>query len=90
MAAGFTSKWTAGFQMYFIKILHFWLSVVMRKWLYDKSYSSVVCLFCNNVEVLDHAFSCLFDADDCARLLDFHASAWKVQSSLGRSFSVVS
>ncbi|KAG9298770.1 hypothetical protein G9A89_012838 [Geosiphon pyriformis] len=75
MAAGFTSKQTAGFQTYFMKALYNQLPVAMCKQLYDKSYPSVVCLFCGDVEVLDHAFSCLFDADDYAWLLDTHALA---------------
>ncbi|KAG9298996.1 hypothetical protein G9A89_020309 [Geosiphon pyriformis] len=69
---------TAGFQMYFMKTLHFRLLVAMCKWLYNKSYPNVVCLFCSNVEVLDHAFFCSFDANVHARLLDSHASAWSL------------
>ncbi|KAG9305500.1 hypothetical protein G9A89_006470 [Geosiphon pyriformis] len=90
MAAGFISKQTAGFQTYFMKALHFQLSVVMHKQLYNKSYSSVVCLFYGDIEVLNHAFSCLFDANNHAHLLDSHGLAWGVRSSLGYSFSVVS
>ncbi|KAG9286462.1 hypothetical protein G9A89_014628 [Geosiphon pyriformis] len=55
--------------------LHLWLTIAVHKQLYNKSYSSVVCLFCGDVKVLDHAFSCLFDANNCARLLDSYALA---------------
>ncbi|KAG9296096.1 hypothetical protein G9A89_011948 [Geosiphon pyriformis] len=48
MAAGFTST-------YFMKALHYRLPVAVHKHLYDKYYSSVVCLFCGDIEVLDHA-----------------------------------
>ncbi|KAG9284576.1 hypothetical protein G9A89_004618 [Geosiphon pyriformis] len=68
----FRSLLTAGFQTYFIKTLHFWLPVAMQKQLYDKSYSSVVCLFCGDVKVSDHAFFCPFNANVHARLLDSH------------------
>ncbi|KAG9306676.1 hypothetical protein G9A89_004223 [Geosiphon pyriformis] len=84
------SHMAAGFWMYFIKALHLRLSVAMCKQLYDKSYPSVVCLFCGDVKVLDHVFSCLFDVNNCARLLNSHALAWRMQSGLGHFFSVVS
>ncbi|KAG9292216.1 hypothetical protein G9A89_023936 [Geosiphon pyriformis] len=90
MIAGFISKWTSGFRTYFIKGLHFQLPVAMHKQLYDKNYLSVVCLFYSDVKVLNHVFSCLFDADDHAHLLDSYASAWRVQSGLDCFFSVVS
>ncbi|KAG9300151.1 hypothetical protein G9A89_010561 [Geosiphon pyriformis] len=48
---------------YFIKALHHQLSVAICKHLYAKDYPSVVCLFCGNIEVLDHVFSCLFNSD---------------------------
>ncbi|KAG9288279.1 hypothetical protein G9A89_021310 [Geosiphon pyriformis] len=89
MAAGFTSKWTAGFRTYFMKALHHQLPVVVRKQLYNKHYSSVVCLFCGDVEVSDHAFSCPFDADGHARLLNVHVAIWGVHSGLAYFFSGV-
>ncbi|KAG9303194.1 hypothetical protein G9A89_000729 [Geosiphon pyriformis] len=90
MAAGFTSKWTVGFRIYFIKALHHQLSVVMHKWLYDKQYLSVMCLFCGDVEVSDHVFSCSFDANGRAQLLNAHAAVWGVCSGLAHSSSGVS
>ncbi|KAG9304035.1 hypothetical protein G9A89_005945 [Geosiphon pyriformis] len=86
LAAGFTSMWTVGFQMYFMKVLHYQLSVAICKQLYDKCYPSVVCLFCGDVEVSDHIFSCFFNAAIRAWLLDAYASAWLVHSGLSRSF----
>ncbi|KAG9300047.1 hypothetical protein G9A89_018324 [Geosiphon pyriformis] len=56
MAAGFTT-------------LHHRLPVAVCKCLYDRSYSSVVCLFCGSVEVSDHVFSCDSDFANCDRLL---------------------
>ncbi|KAG9298216.1 hypothetical protein G9A89_002704 [Geosiphon pyriformis] len=53
---------TAGFQMYFMKTLHHCLLVAVYKCLYNRSYPSVICLFCGDVEVSDHVFSCPFDA----------------------------
>ncbi|KAG9284320.1 hypothetical protein G9A89_007475 [Geosiphon pyriformis] len=89
MAAGFTSKRTAGFWTYFIKALHHRLSVTMHKQLYNKRYPSVTCLFCSNVEVSDYVFSCLFDANGRAQLLNTHAAVWGVCSSLAHSSSGV-
>ncbi|KAG9297570.1 hypothetical protein G9A89_007645 [Geosiphon pyriformis] len=53
--------------------------------LYDKDYPSVVCLFCDEVEVSDHVFSCFSDIDSRASLLDTYAAAWKVHSGLSCS-----
>ncbi|KAG9285361.1 hypothetical protein G9A89_010836 [Geosiphon pyriformis] len=66
LAAGFTSTCTAGFCSYFIKTLHHHLPVVC--------YPSVVYLFCGNVEVSDHVFSCSFDAAGHAHLIEAYAS----------------
>ncbi|KAG9301124.1 hypothetical protein G9A89_012507 [Geosiphon pyriformis] len=48
--------------------LHHYLPVAVHKCLYNRSYSNIICLFCGNVEILDHVFSCLFDAAGCACL----------------------
>ncbi|KAG9295444.1 hypothetical protein G9A89_013473 [Geosiphon pyriformis] len=49
-----------------------------------------MCLFCSDVEISDHVFSCLFDANSRAQLLDTHAAVWGVHSSLVHSSSGVS
>ncbi|KAG9304136.1 hypothetical protein G9A89_019698 [Geosiphon pyriformis] len=84
LAAGFISVRTAGFCSYFMKGLHHQLLVAVHKRLYNRLYSNVVCLFCKNVEVSDHVFSCLFDTADCVWLMDTCASAWEVCSGLSR------
>ncbi|KAG9297886.1 hypothetical protein G9A89_015477 [Geosiphon pyriformis] len=81
MAAGFTSKRTAGFRTYFMKTLYHWLPVAMR---------NVMCLFCGNVEVSNHVFFCSFNANGRAQLLDAHAAVWGVCSGLAYSSSGVS
>ncbi|KAG9304995.1 hypothetical protein G9A89_007398 [Geosiphon pyriformis] len=78
LAAGFTST------------LHHWLLVAVCKCLYSRLYPSVVYLFCEDVKVSDHVFSCLFDAADHVRLMNTHASIWEVCSGLSYSFSYVS
>ncbi|KAG9292635.1 hypothetical protein G9A89_007007 [Geosiphon pyriformis] len=70
--------------------LHHHLSVAVQKHLYDKGYPSVMCLFCDNVEISDHVFSCPFDAGDHARLINAHASVWKTCSGLSHSTLCVS
>ncbi|KAG9300040.1 hypothetical protein G9A89_018317 [Geosiphon pyriformis] len=90
LALGFTSAQTAGFQMYFIKAFHCRLPVAVQKHLYDRSYPSVVCLFCGDIEVSNHIFSCPFEAAGRAQLLDDHVLAWKACSGLVRSFLCVS
>ncbi|KAG9304185.1 hypothetical protein G9A89_019747 [Geosiphon pyriformis] len=86
----FRSSLTASFRTYFIKTLHHRLPVTMYKWLYDKHYPSVMCLFCGDVEVSDHVFSYPFDADGHAQLLDAYVAVWNVHSGLAHSSSGVS
>ncbi|KAG9288372.1 hypothetical protein G9A89_021403 [Geosiphon pyriformis] len=82
LALGFTSTRTIGFQTYFMKALHHWLPVAVQKHLYDRSYPSVVYLFCGDIEISDHIFFCPFETAGCARLLDDHTLAWEVHSGL--------
>ncbi|KAG9298625.1 hypothetical protein G9A89_012693 [Geosiphon pyriformis] len=49
-----------------------------------------MCLFCGDVEISDHVFLCPFDAGDCARLMNTHASVWEIHSDLSYSTSCVS
>ncbi|KAG9304767.1 hypothetical protein G9A89_016797 [Geosiphon pyriformis] len=74
MATGFTSIQMAGFHTYFMKALHHCLLVAV-------GYPSVVCLFCGEVEVLDHVFSCSSDTDSHANLLDTYAAVWELLST---------
>ncbi|KAG9301356.1 hypothetical protein G9A89_018028 [Geosiphon pyriformis] len=76
MAAGFTSIQTAGLHMYFMKALHHRLPVAVHKRFYDRSYPSVVCLFCGSVEVSDHVFFCDSDFANCDWLLGFVFNDW--------------
>ncbi|KAG9307731.1 hypothetical protein G9A89_023296 [Geosiphon pyriformis] len=89
MAAGFTSKCTADACLYFMKALHHQLLVAVCKCLYNKCYPSVVCLFCGDVKISDHVFTCIFDMAVHAHLLDFHAAIWKSLSGLAWSSSCV-
>ncbi|KAG9297709.1 hypothetical protein G9A89_011224 [Geosiphon pyriformis] len=57
MAADFTSKSSAGFCTYFIKALYHQLPVAVQKQLYNRCYFSVLYLYCDKIEVSDHAFS---------------------------------
>ncbi|KAG9304836.1 hypothetical protein G9A89_016866 [Geosiphon pyriformis] len=82
MATGFTSVQITGFCTYFMKAFHHRLSIAVQKHLYDKGYSNVVCLFCGEVEVSDHVFSCSSDTDICTGLLNTYAAAWEVCSGL--------
>ncbi|KAG9294436.1 hypothetical protein G9A89_001941 [Geosiphon pyriformis] len=82
MAAGFISKYTAGAHSYFMKALHHQLPVVICKHLYNKCYLSVVCLFCGNVKISDHVFTCVSNTAVHACLLDSHAAIWKSLSGL--------
>ncbi|KAG9298080.1 hypothetical protein G9A89_018163 [Geosiphon pyriformis] len=73
MAAGFTSKRTAGLHMYFMKALHCRLPVAIHKRLYDRSYLSVLFgdfavkwedifgLYCSSSQVLRTFSLCIFN-----------------------------
>ncbi|KAG9299003.1 hypothetical protein G9A89_020316 [Geosiphon pyriformis] len=90
MAAGFTSLHTAGFRTYFMKALHHQLPVAVHKHLYDRLYSSVVCLFCGDVEISDHVFSCSFDAVGREHLMNTYVAVWKAHSDLSHSSLCIS
>ncbi|KAG9304070.1 hypothetical protein G9A89_005980 [Geosiphon pyriformis] len=45
---------------YLMKAVHHQMSVVVRKWLYDKCYPGVLCLLYYEVELLDHVFTLSF------------------------------
>ncbi|KAG9306546.1 hypothetical protein G9A89_004743 [Geosiphon pyriformis] len=74
MAADSTGKCSAGACTYFMKALYHQLSVTVRKCLYSRSYPSILCLYCGEVKVSNHVFSCGFDTAICAQLLDMHAA----------------
>ncbi|KAG9292121.1 hypothetical protein G9A89_005265 [Geosiphon pyriformis] len=58
MAIGFTSRLIADTQTYFMKHI------------YNKCYPSVLCLYCEKVEVSNHVFSCVVDdSAHCQRAL---------------------
>ncbi|KAG9303821.1 hypothetical protein G9A89_018718 [Geosiphon pyriformis] len=61
MATGFTSLSLANACMYFIKALHHCLPIAVQKCHYSKLYPSVLCLYCGDMEILDHVFSCRID-----------------------------
>ncbi|KAG9285566.1 hypothetical protein G9A89_006554 [Geosiphon pyriformis] len=65
MATGFISRLTADTHTYLMKTLHYQLPVAVQKHIYDKYYTSVLCLYCGEVEISDHVFSCA--VDDSAR-----------------------
>ncbi|KAG9298015.1 hypothetical protein G9A89_018843 [Geosiphon pyriformis] len=58
MAASFTSKLSADACTYFMKALHHWLLVAVWKRLYSRLYLSVLCLYCGEIKVSNHVFSC--------------------------------
>ncbi|KAG9304837.1 hypothetical protein G9A89_016867 [Geosiphon pyriformis] len=75
MVTGFTSRPSAYAHTYFIKTLHYHLSVAVWKHLYNRLYPSVLCLYCSQVEVLDYAFSCKVNKFAYCQLLDSHVDS---------------
>ncbi|KAG9290185.1 hypothetical protein G9A89_022161 [Geosiphon pyriformis] len=64
MATGFTSRLT--------------LSVAVWKCIYNKCYSSVLCLYCGKVEVSNHVFFYMVDDSACHQILESCMSLWRV------------
>ncbi|KAG9288444.1 hypothetical protein G9A89_015650 [Geosiphon pyriformis] len=89
MATGFTSRHTADICTYLMKALHRRLPVAVQKRIYDKCYSSVLCLYCGEVEVSDHVFSCIIDDAACRQVLESCMSFWMVLSGLSFSSSSI-
>ncbi|KAG9305922.1 hypothetical protein G9A89_016575 [Geosiphon pyriformis] len=87
MAADFTSRSSSSVHTYFIKSLHHQLPVAVRKHLYNRCYSSMLCLYCGKVEVSNHVFSCKVDESVQHQLLDSHVGSWKALSGFFHSFS---
>ncbi|KAG9291923.1 hypothetical protein G9A89_004861 [Geosiphon pyriformis] len=66
------------------------LSVVVRKWLYDKLYPGVLCLLCHEVELLDHVFTCSHNVEVYKEVLVTASLDWlSVVSPHGSSSSAV-
>ncbi|KAG9302502.1 hypothetical protein G9A89_007206 [Geosiphon pyriformis] len=74
MATGFTSRLLANACTYFMKALHHHL---------------ILCLYCSEVEVSDHTFSCRVNKSACCQLLDFHVDSWRTLSGFTHVFLCV-
>ncbi|KAG9287363.1 hypothetical protein G9A89_023735 [Geosiphon pyriformis] len=66
------------------KAVHRRLLVVIRKRLYDKCYSSVLCLFCGGVEFSDYIFTCVHESGVRGEILAEASAHW---SALASGFS---
>ncbi|KAG9304022.1 hypothetical protein G9A89_005932 [Geosiphon pyriformis] len=85
MATGFTSRLTANTRTYLMKALHHQLLIAIQKCIYDKYYPSVLCLYCGEVEVFDHVFSCVVDNSARHQILKSCMFSWKALSGLSLS-----
>ncbi|KAG9293136.1 hypothetical protein G9A89_001763 [Geosiphon pyriformis] len=89
MATSFTSKISANARFYFMKALHHQLPMAVRKWLYNRLYPNVLCLYCGDVKMSDHVFSCKVNNSAQCRLLNSHMNTWKTLSGSSVSSSVL-
>ncbi|KAG9290805.1 hypothetical protein G9A89_011768 [Geosiphon pyriformis] len=62
--------------IYIMKAVHRRLPVVVRKRLYNKHYSSVLCLFYGGVEFSDHAFTCVHESGIRGKILAKASAHW--------------
>ncbi|KAG9291051.1 hypothetical protein G9A89_012923 [Geosiphon pyriformis] len=83
MLSGSTCQATAALCTYFMKAVHFKLPVAVQKRLYNKNYLGVSCLFCGDVELPNHSFTCVKDASGQSDILGDFGGLWKTLMSLG-------
>ncbi|KAG9300408.1 hypothetical protein G9A89_010032 [Geosiphon pyriformis] len=76
MAAGYTSKSSAGLHLYIIKAVHKRLPVTVKKNLYDKLYPSVLYFYCGEVVFPDHVFVYSVNTDVHESFLTVHTARW--------------
>ncbi|KAG9287392.1 hypothetical protein G9A89_023764 [Geosiphon pyriformis] len=88
MLAGFTSRAFSSLRTYVIKAVHRRLPVAIRKRLYNKCYSSVLCLFCGKVEFSDHVFTCVHESGIRGEILAEASARWSALAG-GSSASAV-
>ncbi|KAG9298525.1 hypothetical protein G9A89_018884 [Geosiphon pyriformis] len=89
MPAGYTSRTTTGLCTYLMKALHKKLPVAVKKCLYHRSYLSVLCIHCREVDFSDHSFVCHLDFLMHQSLISKHFSFWKSFTKTNLSLSVV-
>ncbi|KAG9289016.1 hypothetical protein G9A89_015565 [Geosiphon pyriformis] len=77
MLSGSMCRATAALCTYFMKAVHFRLPVAIQKRLYIKDYPGVSCLFCGNVELPDHGFTCVKDASVWLDILGDFGGLWR-------------
>ncbi|KAG9291029.1 hypothetical protein G9A89_012901 [Geosiphon pyriformis] len=77
MLSGSTCRATAALCTYFMKAVYFRLPVAVQKRLYNKDYPGVSCLFCGDVELPDHGFTCVKDASVWSDILGNFGGLWR-------------
>ncbi|KAG9299386.1 hypothetical protein G9A89_014035 [Geosiphon pyriformis] len=77
---GLVSELSANACTYFMKALHYHLPDAIQKCFYSRLYSSVLCLYCDDVKMLDYVFSYRVDKSACCWLLYFHMDSWRALS----------
>ncbi|KAG9294215.1 hypothetical protein G9A89_021574 [Geosiphon pyriformis] len=87
MLAGFTSHKSLTLCTYLIKAVHRRLPVAVRKKLYNKCYSGVLCLLCSGVEFPDHAFTYVRESGICDEILVETSAHWSVLAGVFNVFS---
>ncbi|KAG9286287.1 hypothetical protein G9A89_014273 [Geosiphon pyriformis] len=89
MLIGFTSQVSLMLRTYIMKAVHRRLPVAVRKKLYDKYYSSVLCLFCSGVEFSDHAFTCAYKSGIRGEILAETSARWSALAGSSSASAVL-
>ncbi|KAG9303178.1 hypothetical protein G9A89_001794 [Geosiphon pyriformis] len=87
MLFGFTSRKSANLCTYLIKAVYRQLLIAIRKRLYKKSYSGVLCLMCNKVKLSDHVFTCSGNSGLHGDILVKATEKWKSMSGFSNLFT---
>ncbi|KAG9299181.1 hypothetical protein G9A89_013829 [Geosiphon pyriformis] len=86
MFSEFTSRKSANLCTYLMKTVYRWLPVVVKKRLYNGSYSGVLCLLCGEVEFSDHVFACFGNSGLHGNILVEAAEKWMLMFGLTSLF----
>ncbi|KAG9287178.1 hypothetical protein G9A89_001586 [Geosiphon pyriformis] len=82
MLSGFTSRKFANLHTYLMKAVYKQLLIAVRKRLYSRSYSGVLCLLCDKMEFFDHVFTCSDNFGLHGNILVEAAKKWMSMSGL--------
>ncbi|KAG9300163.1 hypothetical protein G9A89_010573 [Geosiphon pyriformis] len=89
MLADFTSCKSSTLHFYIMKAVHRRLPMAVKKRLYNRCYSGVLCLLCGGVKFFDHAFTYVYKSDIHNEILAEASACWSALAGVFDCFSSV-